>query len=34
VAERIYAVYEMSMVGLGKVTLTSDNRSWNRFLGK
>lgn len=34
VAERIYAVYEMSMVGLGKVTLSSDNRSWNRFLGK
>lgn len=34
VAERIYAVYEMSMVGLGKVTLASDNRSWNRFLGK
>jgi phosphatidylinositol alpha-mannosyltransferase len=34
VAERIYAVYEMSMVGLGKVTLASDNRSWNRFIGK
>jgi phosphatidylinositol alpha-mannosyltransferase len=34
VAERIYAVYEMSMVGLGKVTLSSENRSWNRFLGK
>lgn len=34
VAERIYAVYEMSMVGLGKVTLSSDNRSWNRLLGK
>ena len=34
VAERIYAVYEMSMVGLGKVNLASDNRSWNRFIGK
>lgn len=34
VAARIYAVYEMSMVGLGKVTLSSDNRAWNRFLGK
>lgn len=34
VAERIYAVYEMSMVGLGKVSLTSDGRSWSRFLGK
>lgn len=34
VAERIYDVYEMAMVGLGKVTLSSENRSWNRFLGK
>jgi len=34
VAERIYSVYEMSMVGLGKVTLTSDGRAWNRFIGK
>lgn len=34
VAERIYDVYEMAMVGLGKVTLSSDSRSWNRFLGK
>lgn len=34
VAERIYDVYEMSMVGVAGVTLTSDNRSWNRFLGK
>jgi phosphatidylinositol alpha-mannosyltransferase len=34
VAERIYSVYEMSMVGLGKVTLTSDSRPWNRFIGK
>lgn len=34
VAERIYDVYEMAMVGLGKVTLSSDNRGWNKFLGK
>jgi phosphatidylinositol alpha-mannosyltransferase len=34
VAERIYDVYELAMTGLGKVTLSSDNRSWNRFLGK
>lgn len=34
VAERIYDVYEMSMVGLGKVVLSSENRGWNKFLGK
>ncbi len=34
VAERIYHVYEMAMVGLGKVVLSSDNRGWNKFLGK
>jgi phosphatidylinositol alpha-mannosyltransferase len=34
VAERIYDVYEMAMVGLGKVVLSSDNRGWNKFLGK
>ena len=34
VAERIYDVYEMAMVGLGKVTLSSEGRGWNRFLGK
>ena len=34
VATRIYDVYEMAMVGLGKVTLSSENRSWNKFLGK
>lgn len=34
VAERIYDVYEMAMVGLGKVTLSSESRGWNRFLGK
>jgi phosphatidylinositol alpha-mannosyltransferase len=34
VAERIYEVYEMAMVGLGKVTLSSDNRGFNKFLGR
>lgn len=34
VANRIYDVYEMAMVGLGKVTLSSENRGWNKFLGK
>lgn len=34
VAERIYDVYEMAMVGLGKVTLTSDNRNWSKFIGR
>lgn len=34
VAERIYDVYEMAMVGLGKVGLSSENRGWNKFLGK
>lgn len=34
VAERIYDVYQMAMVGLGKVTLSSENRGWNKFLGK
>jgi phosphatidylinositol alpha-mannosyltransferase len=34
VATRIYDVYELAMVGLGKVTLSSDNRGWNKFLGK
>ena len=34
VAERIYDVYEMAMSGLGKVTLSSDNRSWSKFIGK
>lgn len=34
VATRIYDVYEMAMVGLGKVTLSSENRGWNKFLGK
>lgn len=34
VAERIYDVYEMAMVGLGKVVLSSETRGWNKFLGK
>jgi phosphatidylinositol alpha-mannosyltransferase len=34
VAERIYDVYQMAMVGLGKVTLSSDNRGWSKFLGR
>jgi phosphatidylinositol alpha-mannosyltransferase len=34
VAQRIYEVYEMAMVGLGKVTLSSDNRGFNKFLGR
>ena len=34
VAEKIYDVYEMAMVGLGKVTLSSENRGWNKCLGK
>jgi phosphatidylinositol alpha-mannosyltransferase len=34
VAERIYDVYEMAMVGQDRVVLSSDNRGWNKFLGK
>jgi phosphatidylinositol alpha-mannosyltransferase len=34
IAEQIYSVYEMSIVGSEKVKLTSDTRSWNRFLSK
>jgi len=34
VAEQIYSVYEMSIVGSEKVKLASDTRSWNRFLSK
>ncbi len=32
VAEQIFSIYEMAMVGGEKITLTSENRSWNRFL--
>jgi phosphatidylinositol alpha-mannosyltransferase len=34
VAERIYDVYEMAMVGGSGVTLSSDNRAWSRLLGR
>jgi phosphatidylinositol alpha-mannosyltransferase len=34
VAEQIYSVYEMSIVGSDKVRLASDTRPWNRFLNK
>lgn len=34
VAERIYDVYEMAMVGHNGVTLSSDNRAWNKLLGR
>jgi len=34
VAERIYDVYEMAMVGGHGVTLSADNRAWTRLLGR
>jgi phosphatidylinositol alpha-mannosyltransferase len=34
VAEQIYSVYEMSIVGSEKVRLASDTRPWSRFLNK
>lgn len=34
VAEQIFSVYEMAMVGNGKVKLSSDTRRWNRLLSK
>ena len=34
VAEQIFSVYEMSIVGSQKVRLASDTRPWNRFLSK
>jgi AcrR family transcriptional regulator len=34
VAEQIFSVYEMSIVGSQKVRLASDTRPWNRFLNK
>ena len=34
VAEKIYDVYEMAMVGGNGVSLLSENRAWNRFLGR
>ena len=34
VAEKIYDVYEMAMVGGSAVSLSSENRAWNKFLGR
>jgi phosphatidylinositol alpha-mannosyltransferase len=34
VAEDIYTIYEMALVGGNGVTLSSENRAWNRFLGR
>jgi phosphatidylinositol alpha-mannosyltransferase len=34
VAEDIFSIYEMALVGGNGVTLSSENRAWNRFLGR
>jgi phosphatidylinositol alpha-mannosyltransferase len=34
VAEKIYDVYEMAMVGGSTVSLSSENRAWSKFLGR
>lgn len=34
IAQQIFSVYEMSIVGSERVKLASDTRSWNRFLSK
>jgi phosphatidylinositol alpha-mannosyltransferase len=34
VAEDIYSIYEMALVGGKGVSLSSENRAWNRFLGR
>jgi phosphatidylinositol alpha-mannosyltransferase len=34
VGEEIFEVYELAMVSGRKVSLTSDNRPWTRFLGR
>jgi phosphatidylinositol alpha-mannosyltransferase len=34
VADKIYDVYEMAMVGGSGVTLSSENRAWNKLLGR
>ena len=34
VAQEIFSIYEMAMVGGEKITLASDSRSWNRFLSR
>lgn len=34
VAEDIFSIYEMALVGSDGVRLSSENRAWNRFLGR
>ena len=34
VAEQIFSIYEMALVGAQEITLTSENRPWNRFLSR
>jgi phosphatidylinositol alpha-mannosyltransferase len=34
VAEDISSIYEMVLVGSEVVSLSSENRAWNRFLGR
>jgi len=34
VAEQIFSIYEMALVGGQEITLSSENRGWNRFLSK
>jgi phosphatidylinositol alpha-mannosyltransferase len=34
VADQIFSIYEMSLVGGEKVRLTSESRSWSKFLGR
>lgn len=34
VAEQIFSIYEMAMVGGDKITLASENRPWNRLLSR
>ena len=34
VAEDIFSIYEMALVGSDGVTLSSENRAWNRILGR
>lgn len=34
VAEQIFSIYEMALVGAQEITLSSENRPWNRFLSK
>ena len=34
IADKIFDVYQMAMVGGNGVTLSSENRAWNKFLGR